>query len=298
MAIWGFCDPLEHSRLKMRVDCNCTRRRKKENESMKTTRLHTHTVLIAGVTLLWACHANTSSPSVTHGPDHGGQPHWSYTGNSGPDHWGSLAPEYSLCATGRSQSPINITNTVEKDLANIDVHYKSMPVELVNNGHTIQVNCAPGSFIIIDGVRYDLIQFHFHSPSEHEIAGHRADAELHLVHKSDVGVLAVVGVMLESGVRDAAFDPVWRHLPDHEGPAVKTTDSINPIDLLPADRRTLRYEGSLTTPPGTEGVKWNLMVEPVTLSQQQLAEFRKVFDGNNRPVQELNGRVVVKDTTP
>jgi len=252
----------------------------------------------AGLTLLAGCHPDQSSHSLAHAPDHGGQPHWSYAGESGPSHWGSLAPEYALCATGHSQSPINLTNPVEKDLPNIDFHYQPTPVEIVNNGHTIQVNCAPGSFMIIDGVRYDLVQFHFHSPSEHEIAGKRSEAELHLVHKSEAGALAVVGVMIEMGAYNPHFDPVWKNLPTHDGPATKTNASINAIDLLPADQRTIRYEGSLTTPPGTEGVKWNLMVEPITLSREQLSEFRHIFNGNNRPVQELNGRVIVKDTTP
>lgn len=223
--------------------------------------------------------------------------HWSYEGETGPEHWGSLSPDYALCSQGQSQSPIDIDDAVDADLANLELHYAPTPVEIVNNGHAIQVNYAPGSYMTLDGVRYDLAQFHFHSPSEHTVDDDHAAAEMHLVHKSADGTLAVVGVLIEPGVQNSRFDPVWKHLPAQPGPAQKLDQTVNVADLLPSDPRTWRYTGSLTTPPGSEGVHWNMMVEPVTVSQAQIDAFRAVMYRNNRPVQPLNGRTIQRDTS-
>lgn len=224
--------------------------------------------------------------------------HWSYSGDTGPSFWGRLAPEYALCATGLRQSPIDITSTTPRDLSNIVFSYQASALEIVNNGHTVQVNAAPGSHIEIDGERFELAQFHFHAPSEHLVNGKHADAEMHLVHKAADGRLAVVGVMLREGPHNAAFDPVWNSIPARGKQAKLPSVMVNAASLLPSDQRTYRYDGSLTTPPGTEGVKWNLMVEPVTMSRSQLSAFRRHYSGNNRPVQPLNGREVWVDTTP
>jgi carbonic anhydrase len=223
--------------------------------------------------------------------------HWSYDDATGPAHWGSLTPEYALCAEGHNQSPIDVRNAAGADLPNLELHYAPTPVEIVNNGNAIQVNYAPGSYMQLDGMRYDLAQFHFHSPSEHTVEGKHAAAEMHLVHKAADGQLAVVSVLIDAGVRNSRFDPIWKHLPAQAGPAQRLDQTINVADLLPSDPRTYRYTGSLTTPPGTEGVHWNVMVEPVTVSQAQIDEFRTVMHGNNRPVQELHGRTIHRDTT-
>jgi carbonic anhydrase len=224
--------------------------------------------------------------------------HWSYSGATGPAHWGSLSPEYALCSTGRSQSPIDIVSSNPRDLSNIAFSYQPAPLNIVNNGHTVQVNYAPGSFIQIDGDRFDLAQFHFHSPSEHLVGGAQAAAEMHLVHKSPDGRLAVVGVMLVEGDHNPALDSIWSNIPAAGKTATPPSVTVSAAALLPKDQRTFRYDGSLTTPPGTEGVKWNLMVAPVTLSSSQLAQFRRHYHGNNRPVQNLNGRMILQDSTP
>ncbi len=223
--------------------------------------------------------------------------HWSYEGATGPSHWGSLSPEFALCANGKSQSPIDISSPDSVDLPNLVFHYAPTPVEIVNNGHTVQVNYAPGSYMELDGVRYDLAQFHFHAPSEHTIAGKHAQAEMHLVHKSAAGALAVVGVLIEEGPANSRFDPVWHNLPGKPGAAQRFDVKVNVADLLPADARTFRYSGSLTTPPGTEGVHWNMMVESVRLSKEQIAAFTRVYRGNNRPTQPLHGRKVLQDSS-
>jgi carbonic anhydrase len=236
--------------------------------------------------------APTAAPAAA--PSHA---HWSYEGESGPEHWGSLSPDYALCAQGRSQSPIDIQGAAEADLPNLELKYAPTPVVITNNGHSIQVDYAPGSSMVLDGVRYELAQFHFHSPSEHTVNGVNAAAEMHLVHKSADGALAVVGVLIEPGVQNSRFDPIWKNLPAQAGPAQRFEQTIHVADLLPGDLRTWRYSGSLTTPPGTEGVHWNLMVEPVTVSQAQIDAFRQVMHGNNRLVQPLNGRVIQRDTS-
>jgi carbonic anhydrase len=233
-------------------------------------------------------HAKESGPHTTH---------WSYSGATGPAYWGSLSPEYALCSTGRSQSPIDIAAVSPRDLPNIAFNYQPSPMSIINNGHTVQVNYAPGSFIILDGERFDLAQFHFHAPSEHTIKGTHAAAEMHLVHKSASGGLAVVGVMLREGAANPMFESIAANMPESGQKIEKPEISVNAAALLPADARTYRYSGSLTTPPGTEGVKWNLMLEPVTVSSSQLASFRRRYDGNNRPIQKLNGREIIEDTT-
>jgi carbonic anhydrase len=258
--------------------------------------LFQHLSLLAAL-LLAGCAQLQQSAAPTPGHEPHTQAHWSYEGATGPAHWGELAPEYALCASGRSQSPIDIDDTTRVDLPNLTFHYAPTPVEILNNGHTVQVNYEAGSHLEVDGVRYELAQFHFHAPSEHTIAGKQAAAEMHLVHKSATGALAVVGVLLEQGEHNPRFAPIWDNLPGKPGAAQRFAATIDADDLLPSDPRTYRYMGSLTTPPGTEGVRWHLMVEPVQLSAAQLAAFTRVYRGNNRPLQARNGRQVLQDSS-
>ena len=166
--------------------------------------------LAAGIFLLGACARgampDTSATAHT-------EIHWGYSGAGGPAHWGALEPDFAACSNGKNQSPVDITHAAPSDIPNIVFSYSPSAVNIVNNGHTIQVNYDAGSYIEIDGVRYDLVQFHFHAPSEHTINGKRYPAELHLVHKSASGELAVVGVMFEKGTENLALAPVWSHLP-------------------------------------------------------------------------------------
>ncbi len=247
--------------------------------------------LLAGSALV-ACSSQKAAP---HSDGH--TVHWSYAGDTGPEHWGSLSPDYALCSTGTHQSPIDVAAPTPQDIPNIAFHYQPFALDIVNNGHTVQVNCAPGSYIELDNQRFDLVQFHFHAPSEHLIKGQHADAEMHLVHKSAEGRLAVVGVMLRKGDTNAFLEPIFKAIPKPEQKATYASVMVNPASLLPTDPRSYRYDGSLTTPPGTEGVKWCLMTEPVTLSAAQLKTFQHFYHHNNRPPQALNGRVVLQDTS-
>ena len=224
--------------------------------------------------------------------------HWTYEGEEGPSHWGDLDPAYEMCGTGKNQSPIDIASPGEEDLANIVFHYQPSEVNILNNGHTVQVNYDTGSYIELDGIRYDIAQFHYHAPSEHEIDGKSFPAELHLVHRSADGKLAVVGLLLQEGAANATFDPFINNLPPETSDVKDAGARINAMDFLPGIQTTYRYSGSLTTPPCSEGVSWLVMTTPVELSSAQLSQLEGLFEGNNRPVQPLNDRSLIEDNTP
>jgi carbonic anhydrase len=226
-------------------------------------------------------------------------PHWTYEGEEGPSHWGGLDESYATCSAGKSQSPIDVLQPSEQDLTNILFHYQPSTVNILNNGHTVQVDYDPGSYIELDGTRYDVVQFHYHAPSEHTLSGVSFPAELHIVHRSADGNLAVVGILLQEGTENAAYQPFISNLPAEPTEPKDAGVSINAIDLLPSVQTTFRYSGSLTTPPCTEGVNWLLMTTPVELSVQQLTALDSLFEtGNNRPVQPINDRTLVEDNSP
>ena len=226
-------------------------------------------------------------------------PHWTYEGEEGPSHWGELDQAYATCGAGKSQSPIDVANPSEQDLTNISFHYEPSEVNILNNGHTVQVNYDAGSYIELDNVRYDVVQFHYHASSEHTIDGESFPAELHIVHKSADGNLAVVGILLKEGTENVAYQPFISNLPAEKTDPKDAGVKIDAIDLLPSVQTTFRYSGSLTTPPCTEGVNWLLMTTPVELSMQQLTALDSLFEsGNNRPVQPMNERTLIEDNTP
>ena len=220
--------------------------------------------------------------------------HWEYSGEAGPAKWASLTPEYGQCA-GSNQSPDNLTGMVEAKLAPLQFHYQTGGKTLVNNGHTIQVNYAPGSTLELDGMRFELKQFHFHAPSENLIEGKSYPLEGHLVHANDRGELAVVAVMFEPGRANAALSLAWQVLPAKAGESHGLKEPVSAEQLLPAKRDYYRFSGSLTTPPCSEGVRWLVMKEPVQVSQAQIDAFKAVMHHpNTRPVQPLNGRLVLQ----
>lgn len=177
-------------------------------------------------------------------------------------------------------------------------YYQPSEVNILNNGHTAQVNYDAGSYIELDSVRYDVAQFHYHAPSEHEVNGKLFAAELHIVHKSADGKLAVVGLLLQEGSSNSALDPFINNLPAEKSDAKDAGVKINAMDFLPSIQTTYRYSGSLTTPPCTEGVSWLVMTTPVELSSDQLSKLESLFEANNRPVQPLNDRSLSEDITP
>ncbi len=220
-----------------------------------------------------------------------GPPHWTYEGPEGPEFWGTLSQDYALCSTGKQQSPVNIPASAAVNPADLKFDYKPSQLNILNNGHTIQAMMDPGSTLTVDGVAYKLVQFHFHNPSEHEANGKLDAMELHLVHQNAQGGLAVVGVWIEPGAENKALAPVFSNLPKQVQDAKPVPGAtVNAADFLPATQTYYRYDGSLTTPPCTQGVKWLMMSTPVTASAEQLAAYKTIMYPTNRPVQPLNGR--------
>jgi carbonic anhydrase len=218
---------------------------------------------------------------------------WAYTGEHGPTHWGSLKPEYAVCKAGKHQSPIDIRNAKAADLPAIEFSYAPAPFRIIDNGHSIQINVDRGSFITVDGRRYDLVQFHFHHPSEERIQGHAYTMVAHLVHKDADEKLAVVAVLLKTGHPNPFIEALWKYLPadvGQEHPADGATVDLR--QLLPADRGYYTFAGSLTTPPCSEEVTWLVLKNPVEISKPEEAAFKAKYAHNARPVQPLNGRLV------
>lgn len=217
--------------------------------------------------------------------------HWGYEGDIGPDKWGDLSPDFATCSTGLEQSPIDIPADAAVNPADIQFNYQPSNLTVVNNGHTIQANYDEGSSITVDGVTYNLLQFHFHEHSEHTLAGQPGTMEVHFVHRNDEGKLAVVGAMMNVGAENQILAPVWTNMPAEEGdPVAVESATVNADEILPADRSYYRYDGSLTTPPCSEGVTWLVMTTPIEISQEQLATFQQIHSNNFRSVQPLNDR--------
>jgi len=220
---------------------------------------------------------------------------WGYDSDSpqGPSHWGDLTAEFTACKSGKNQSPIDINDSKAVKLTGIKFNYKPTPIDVINNGHTIQVNYAQGSSIDFGGKVYKLLQFHFHSPSEHTVKGNAYDMVAHLVHQADDGQLGVIGVLLKQGKNsNPAIETVWKHMPSKAGERNTIPGTLNARDLLPTSKRYYNYSGSLTTPPCSEGVNWMVMQTPVEVSVEQIVSFRNLFPLSTRPVQTLNGRTV------
>lgn len=218
-----------------------------------------------------------------------GQAHWDYeNGEHGPANWAKLdCPD---CA-GKMQSPIDVPAGAKVTADDITFNYLPTKLDITNNGHTIKLNADKQSKIIVGGKTWNLLQLHFHAPSEHTIAGKFSPMEMHLVHQTDAGEYGVVGVMIVEGAANTAIQTLWNQMPQHVGDHADDEHTlINAINLLPAKRTYYNYSGSFTTPPCTEGVNWMLMTEPITVSADQLKAFTKLYDHNNRPVQPLNGR--------
>ena len=219
-------------------------------------------------------------------------PHWGYGGSENPTQWGSLSKDFELCEIGRDQSPINIKSAVVSTPANISFDYKLSPLVVINNGHTIQVNYAQGSSVTINGEKFSLLQFHFHTPSEHTINNKASALELHLVHRNEVGKLAVIGILLNEGKANTLIEEVWKNIPATGKTNTVSDRLINAANLLPKGRSYYSYSGSLTTPPCSEGVKWNVFVEPITVSAEQIEAFEKIYQVDARPIQPTNSRII------
>jgi carbonic anhydrase len=266
--------------------------------------------VLASAVFLAACSSTAPTTSATPAPAPAvHEKHWAYATTpetAGPAEWGSL-PGNSACAAGKRQSPVDLATRAPfpveaKDLPNLVFKYGTTKLHLVNNGHTVQADVEKGSTVEIDGAAWALLQLHFHAPSEHSLDGLHYPMEMHLVHAGPDGKPGlVVGVFLVQGGDNPAFTPLLSDLPKVKG--ARKDDSSVTVDLaklLPENRAYLAYDGSLTTPPCTEGIRWYVLRSPMGITGEQLGAFVTVphLNPTNRPVQPLAGRKVLLDTTP
>lgn len=226
---------------------------------------------------------------------HSGPARWSYSGPGGPGNWGSLSPGYRTCSGGRMQSPIDLAGAFPAKGPALKFDYRATPLKVVNTGHTVLVNSTPDSTLTVAGQVYELLQFHFHAPSEHAIAGARAPMEAHFVHRNAAGTLVVVGVTIRQGGHNPALAPIIAATPPEAGSSAATAGAtIDPSALLPPDAGAyFHYSGSLTTPPCSERVRWFVLTKPVRASRDQIAAFGRVFGPNARPLQGRYGRLLI-----
>ena len=248
-------------------------------------------VMFAGLLAIALLPACQNAMSVNE-PSDCAHTHWEYEGPSDPAHWATC---YSDCG-GTAQSPIDIkTATVDNDLADLQMSFKGSPIELVNNGHTVNFQYHNHGTIKYEGEAYSLDQFHFHSLSEHTVNGKHYPMEVHLVHRNASGdKLLVVGVFVKEGQENAFLESFSHHLPA-DSPGHNTFDEakkINVKDLYPTNPAYYSYKGSLTTPPCSQIVNWIVMENPVEASADQLHSFEGVLHHNYRPTQDLNGREI------
>lgn len=272
---------------------------KKSNLVLKTT-LATTILLTSTSFFTGATFAHNDQSSI-HSPyellSESGSPDWSYSGSTGPEFWGDLDSEFQACSRGTEQSPIALNpNEVGDEKWNTDLDYARTEFSIENNGHTIQANVVdkkgqPSNQLTLGDTDYELVQFHFHSPSEHTLAGESYEMEVHLVHKDEQDNLAVLGVLIEEGEKNKTLKDMWKWMPTSVGTSTKTV-KLNPSELVPTDLSTFQYDGSLTTPPCSEGVKWSVSDSSISLSAEQLKAFQDLYPNNYRPIQDLGDREV------
>ena len=222
--------------------------------------------------------------------------HWSYAGDDGPEHWGELSDEFLRCKDGQNQSPVDLVADFHVELPELVFEYHGTPIRETNNGHTIRLDSAPGNFLAIPekGWRFELQQGHFHSPSEHTVNGEHYPMEIHLVHTDGEGQLVVVGVMVVEGEEDEMLNKIWSFMPEQVGETRESPISVFEAGVLPPTREYFSYDGSLTTPPCSEGVSWIVLREPLTASMEQVDRFKqRVGEATNRPVQKKYARTIL-----
>jgi carbonic anhydrase len=218
--------------------------------------------------------------------------HWSYEGDTGPANWAKINSDWAKCGTGTRQSPIDLRDGMKVDLEQIAFDYHQSGFNVVDNGHTIQVAVGMGNYITVQNRSYELVQFHFHRPSEERINGRGTEMVVHLVHKDADGKLAVVAVLLERGAPNSMIQTVWNNLPLEKNDTVTPSVTLDANEILPAKRDYFTFMGSLTTPPCSEGVLWLVMKHPMPASPAQMALFSRLYPLNARPTQPGGGRVV------
>jgi carbonic anhydrase len=223
---------------------------------------------------------------------------WVYEGKRGTLEWGKLDPSYSACSKGHEQSPVDIRGArLNKALQPLEFHYIAGSVTLENTGHTIRAYPAKGSYVVASGVRYDLVDFEFHHPSETAVKGKLTDMDVDLIHKSADGKIAILNLQLleDRNSSNAVIATLWPHLPEKPGASEKVAEFVNPAGFVPADPGYWTYTGSLTAPPCTEGVRWFVFEQPLSISREQLRKFAALYKINSRPLQDIGKRKIEAD---
>ncbi len=223
----------------------------------------------------------------------GGAAKWGYEGDVSAENWGTLAPEYETCSTGKFQSPIDITVDVEADVQDLDITFGESSYKITDTGHALKASFGEGNSFLTEGKKYKLLQLHFHTPSEYIIGGKQSPMVVHLVHQNEDGALGVIGVMIEEGASNPAIGALWSNIPAKAGDAVQVDEALDLAALLPEDKSFYRFMGSLTTPPCSEGVNWFFMQKPITASKEQIAAHVAKWKNNARPLQEKGHRLII-----
>ncbi|HEX8611245.1 MAG TPA: carbonic anhydrase family protein [Telluria sp.] len=217
---------------------------------------------------------------------------WSYEGETGPANWGKINAAWTKCDTGTRQSPIDLRDGMKVDLEQISFDYKPSGFSVVDNGHTVQVTVGGGNFITVQNRSYELIQFHFHRPSEERVNGKGFEMVVHMLHKDPEGRLAMLAVLLERGKGNNMIQTVWNNLPLEKLDVVNPNVVLDVAEMLPQRRDYFTFMGSMTTPPCNEGVLWLVMKQPMQASPAQMALFSRMYPLNARPIQASSGRMV------
>lgn len=219
---------------------------------------------------------------------------WTYEGHFGPEHWANFDVDYHMCGDGEQQSPIDIVNPHRTSLAEITLHWQGFGWTARNTGHTIEFKSKDGGYAMIEGERFALESFHFHTPSEHAFDGLKSEMEAHFVHRAEDGRVAVIAVMLRGGGQHQTFDRIMASSPtdqliENPVPEVDLSEMVTDLGDI------VRYQGSLTTPPCTENVMWTVLTDPLTISDTAILAFTSLFKMNARPLQPLNRRFILSD---
>ena len=287
---------------------------RRATEAVKLVHAHAGDINNDKLRANWAVFQTESIRSTEHDITQGLGLHWTYHSDHNQG-WASINKEYIMCGIGQMQSPVNILTADVRpphkykhgEFPVLQIHYgQEAGLHMVNNGHTLKVVPKGDNYILVNGERYSLIQFHFHQPSEEQIDGKHFDMVAHFVHANPQGDLAVVAVLFETEGHDA--NPVLevaleraRGLTKKEHKQHRTVsfDFEEPVgynlnDMLPANKSYLHYIGSLTTPPCSEGVKWFVLKQPLTISehQRELYAHKLHLERTNRNIQPLNTRLV------
>jgi len=218
---------------------------------------------------------------------------WSYDGKEGPEHWGKLSEEFSMCSAGSTQSPIDIEESLDANLKPLKLLQKFPAKEILQTNHSIQLNFRDGNIVAIDNITFKLKQANFHTPSEHSIQGKSFPLEAQFLHSDIKGNMAIVAVLFREGRPNPGLEKVLKQLPNESNKAVTLKSRLLASEMMPSNQDYYRFSGSLTSPPCTEGIRWILIKTPMTASKEQIDALAALTQHNNRPLQALNGRLIV-----